>query len=279
MYWPAFEFEYSFDIQKLMPHIMAIEAYKQGALTPILPPQWREPPVQSDSRKTKNARNAQDWVKRRFVPGSAPIALADILTAHRMLAEESYIHPNTAGMLRTSGIQVGRQEVGGIHAGAPVGRLPLLMDQYIQLINSQQSLRLHPVIHALLAHFFFTTLHPLGDGNGRMSRLVATGILFQRGYNVHGGFYALSDYFYRNDGIPYHTLLHRCWQQGAPFDLTPFVAFGMEGLVMELRSINSFIKMKLNRIVDRDALVQSVGKRRRKRRSKLAAVINPWDAP
>ena len=73
------------------------------------------------------------------------------------------------------------------------------------------------------------------------------------------GFYALSDYFYLND-IKYHSMLHRCWQLPPPFDLTPFVAFGMEGFVMELRSIGSFIKMKLNRVVDRETLLAAHSK-------------------
>ena len=117
----------------------------------------------------------------------------------------------------------------------------------VEFVNSKKSFSLHPVVHALLAHFFFVTIHPFVDGNGRVSRLVATAVLLQHGYNVHGGFYALSDYFYQN-GLNYYTLLHRCWNQGVPFDLTEFVALGMEGLVMEFRSINSFIKMKLRRI-------------------------------
>jgi hypothetical protein len=265
MYWPAFQFNYHLDIRRLMPHIAAVEAYKQAAFTAVLPPQWREqtsPDSTTDSAK-RNA--AQSWVKQRFVPGSGPLTLADILTMHRLVAEETKVD-NQADVWRTDPVQVGRREVGGIHMGAPAERLPLLMDQYIQFINSQQSWGLPPVMHALLAHFFFVTLHPFADGNGRTSRLVATAILYQRGYNVHGGFYALSDYFYQNDGIQYHTLLHRCWQQGVPFDLTPFVAFGMEGLVMELRSIDSFIKMKLDRIVNRDMLPPRKRRGRRRHR-------------
>jgi hypothetical protein len=254
MYWPAFQFEYSLEIQRLMPHIAAVEACKQAALTAVLPPQWREQASSADSQPHPVKGNAsQSWVKERFVPGSAPITLEDILTVHRLVAEETKVD-NQAGVLRTDAVQVGRREVGGLHMGAPVERLPLLMNEYVQFIDSSPSQSLPPVIHALLAHFFFVTLHPFGDGNGRTSRLVSTAILYQRGYNVHGGFYALSDYFYQNDGIPYHTLLHRCWQQGVPFELTQFVAFGMEGLVTELRSIDSFIKMKLKRIVDREML-------------------------
>jgi hypothetical protein len=85
-----------------------------------------------------------------------------------------------------------------------------------------------------------------------VSRLIAAGILFQRGYNGHG-FYALSNYFYQND-IKYHTLLHQCWQQPLPFDLTSFVAFGMEGLVTELQGITSFAQVKLHRAAELGSL-------------------------
>ena len=122
------------------------------------------------------------------------------------------------------------------------------MDRYVEFINSDNLYRFPPVLHAIVAHFFFTTIHPFDDGNGRVSRLVSAGILFQRGYNGHG-FYALSNYFYQND-IKYHSLLHHCWQQPLPFDLTSFVAFGIEGLTMELQGISSFVRVKLHRSVD-----------------------------
>ena len=249
MYWPAFEFRYRLDSRKLLPHITAVEAYKQAATTRVLPPQWREQPEgpATERSDTKNPAKTQKWVNQKFFPGSAPLSLDDILTMHRMVAEETKVEYKGSGALRNDPVQVGKADVGGIHVGAPAAQLPLLMEQYVEFVNSKKSFSLHPVVHALLAHFFFVTIHPFVDGNGRVSRLVATAVLLQHGYNVHGGFYALSDYFYQN-GLNYYTLLHRCWNQGVPFDLTEFVALGMEGLVMEFRSINSFIKMKLRRI-------------------------------
>ena len=104
--------------------------------------------------------------------------------------------------------------------GAPVDWLPRLMNDYVLCIAGERLCNLPPVIQALVAHFFLVTIHPFGDGNGRVSRLLTAGILLQRGYNVHGGFYALSDYFYVND-IKYHSMLHKCWQS-PPFDLTAF---------------------------------------------------------
>lgn len=280
LYWPAFEFYFRLDMPKLLPHIAAIEAYREAASTRVLPPQWREQPApvqiegaepgsparqgpepsQSITRKedlqNRNASRTRTWVKQRFVSGSAAMSLPDILTMHRMVAEESGVRYEGPGALRHSGLDVvvGRKEAGGLHTGAPEGHLPRLMEQYVQFIDSDSLLGLPPAIHALVAHFFFTTIHPFDDGNGRVSRLVSAAILFQRGYNGHG-FYALSNYFYLND-LKYHTLLHRCWQQPPPFDLTQFVAFGIEGLAMELQGISSFVKMKLHRMVERERRAQ-----------------------
>jgi cell filamentation protein, protein adenylyltransferase len=262
MDWLKFEFDYRLDLQRLTPHILAVEAHRQAAFTRVLPPQWREPSSEkalaelTDEKlqsRIRNAANARAWVNERFGPKTPRLALADLMTMHRMVADGA-TGEYAPGALRSLPVQVGRREVGGLHMGAPTNWLPRLMNEYVQFITSERLCNLHPVIQALVAHFFLVTIHPFGDGNGRVSRLLTAGILLQRGYNVHGGFYALSDYFYLND-IKYHSMLHRCWQS-PPFDLTAFVAFGMEGFVMELRSISSFIKMKLGRVVDREMLLQ-----------------------
>jgi fido (protein-threonine AMPylation protein) len=290
--WVSFEFSYSLDMRRLIPHIVAIEEYKAAALSRVLPPDWLEasddlaphravdqttvpedapaeeapqPPELPNGQQpqehpattvrkqlpSRATSTAAAWIKRRFVPGSPPLSFADILSIHQMVAEQSGIEGGSAGALRTVGAAVGRTLVGGIHLGAPVERLPLLMDQYLQFIDGPELRSLPPVIHALLAHFFFDTIHPFRDANGRTARLIAAAILSQHGYNVHGT-YALIRYFYLHD-VRYHTILHRAWKR-CPFEVTPFVAFGMEGFVMELKSVDSFIKMKLNRIVDRELL-------------------------
>jgi Fic family protein len=282
LYWPAFEFTYSLDTTQLLPYIAAIEGSKAASTTRVLPPPWREqastiasPTPLSDpsaqaarvkeiqQRKQEllmsNASRAHAWVKQRFAPGSAPMSLDDILAMHRVVAEESGIRYHGAGALRKEGQKVVVGEAGiGYHVGAPALMLPRLMADYIQFINSAYSTRMPAAIHALVAHFFFTTIHPFEDGSGRVSRLVAAGILFQRGYRGHG-FYALSNHFYENEER-YHSLVYQT-QQTPLFDLTRFVAFGMEGLALELRGINSFIRVKLNRAAERTILTPALRKR------------------
>ena len=120
------------------------------------------------------------------------------------------------------------------------------MDDFVAFINSGRLRHEHPVIRALLAHFFLVTIHPFGDGNGRVSRLVEAAILYQGGYNVPG-FYGLSNYFYRNRD-EYIRSLQEC-RRTQPFDVTSFVSFGLVGFAAELRG-----KTKLNRMMYRSTM-------------------------
>ena len=216
-----------------------------------------------DQRQVLNASRAQDWVRERFTPEAAPLRRSDILRMHELVTEGSDETDNVPGRLRTHPVVVGAEALGGVHRGAPPQEVSRLVDQFVAFVNSRSFMANHPVVRALLAHFFLVTIHPFGDGNGRVSRLVEAGILFQGEYNVYG-FYGLSNYFYRH-GDEYKRLLQQS-RHTQPFDLNAFVAFGVEGFAAELKGINNFIKTKLNRVVYRTTLVRAFNQRAGKRR-------------
>ncbi|MDE2906420.1 MAG: Fic family protein [Acidobacteriota bacterium] len=216
-----------------------------------------------DQRQVLNAGRAQDWVRERFTPEAAPLRRSDILRMHELATEGSDETDNVPGRLRTHPVVVGAEALGGVHRGAPPQEVSRLVDQFVAFVNSRSFMANHPVVRALLAHFFLVTIHPFGDGNGRVSRLVEAGILFQGEYNVYG-FYGLSNYFYRH-GDEYKRLLQQS-RHTQPFDLNAFVAFGVEGFAAELKGINNFIKTKLNRVVYRTTLVRAFNQRAGKRR-------------
>jgi len=301
MEWSKFRFEYNLDQQGLLIGLVPIEAYKEAALNLVLPSNWRDQldrlnrvravfgttalegnplseaevshqiellesghapngqvKITREQLQIRNAVKAQTWMKLRFRPSEPPLRLDDILTMHKMVTEHSDTTNNIPGRLRTFSVQVGSEDMGGVHVGAPHNTLQKLMDAYVHFVSSRRMIDTHPVVKALLSHFFLVTIHPFGDGNGRVSRLVEAGILFQGGYNVYG-FYGLSNYFYQNER-QYKTLLQECRKQ-QPFDVTPFIRFGIEGFALELKGINNFIKSKLNRVVYRTMLVQGFNRR------------------
>ncbi len=56
------------------------------------------------------------------------------------------------------------------------------MEEFIEWINSESALRIHPVELAALAHYKFVYIHPFIDGNGRTARLLMNLILMQAGF-------------------------------------------------------------------------------------------------
>ena len=302
MDWMRFEFAYRLEIND-PALLITIEAYRGAAYNLMLPPEWRDQlgrlnrvravhgttalegnPLSEeqvaeslDGRDTerqrtreqaqiRNAGNAQDWVRSRFRSGGAPLHLTDILQMHRLMTRHSDETNNVPGRFRRNRVVVGTPALGGVHRGAPPADIPRLLDGFVAFINSANVQGEHAVIRALLGHFFLVTIHPFGDGNGRVSRLVEAALLYQGGYNVHG-FYGLSNYFYRN-GDEYKMRLQEC-RNTQPLNVSPFVDFALRGFAAELGGINNFIKTKLNRLVYRDTMLKAFNQRVSKRRRVL----------
>jgi Fic family protein len=63
---------------------------------------------------------------------------------------------------------------GGIHAYAPVDRTQSEMQKLMRELESEAFRMAHPVIQASYAHYAFVVIHPFADGNGRVSRTLAS---------------------------------------------------------------------------------------------------------
>lgn len=95
---------------------------------------------------------------------------------HRALFPTGYsgMYPLQVGVWRTGPMQVvsgplGRERV---HYEAPPAEgLDAQMQQFLAWFNADQGL--DPVLKAGLAHFWFVTIHPFDDGNGRIARAIA----------------------------------------------------------------------------------------------------------
>ncbi len=303
MDWSRFDFRFQLDSSKLAALLTRIEGRKEAAMSLPLFSEWKTgldtlnriravhgstalegntwsedqvrrfiqgdavlDPESRDLRQVQNADAAQRWVRERFGPGSDPPRRDELLRMHELITHQSDETNNVPGRLRAHGVHVGTRALGGVHIGAPHQELTTLMDEFTRFLNSGALRREHPVVRALLVHFFLVTIHPFGDGNGRVSRLVEAAILYRNGYNVHG-FYGLSNYFYRN-GEDYKRKLQES-RRRQPFDVTPFVLFGLEGFEAELKGINNFIKTKMTRLMYRDLITKALDQRSGKRRRRL----------
>lgn len=124
--------------------------------------------------------------------------------------------------------------VGKNHRPPDFEKVAGLMKEFITFINSEEILKLHPMIRAMLAHFYIVSIHPFGNGNGRTSRAVESFLFYCSNYSVHG-FHSLNNYYYKNY-LEYFNILHnsRFKYKGC---LQEFIKFGLKGYLSELEDI------------------------------------------
>ena len=92
-----------------------------------------------------------------------------------------------------------------VHFQAPAAqRIDSEMDRFLTWFDSTSSQQLDPVLKAGIAHFWFVTIHPFDDGNGRIARAIADMALSQadgtkdRFYSMSSGIEAQRrDYYLR----------------------------------------------------------------------------------
>lgn len=72
----------------------------------------------------------------------------------------------------------------------PAQQLPVEMERFLAWFNAADD-KIDPVLKAGLAHFWFVTLHPFDDGNGRMARAIGD-MALARSEGTPQRFYSLS---------------------------------------------------------------------------------------
>lgn len=147
---------------------------------------------------TLTRRETTDLLERGITPKNKPMRDAQEATAHRDLffeilksKKDLSLHeiqewhwklfnktkPDIAGKLRTYQVGIGDSK---FMPPAPVEVYPMLTE-FFQWYNKNKN-KLHPIELAALSHLKFVTIHPFGDGNGRVSRLIMNFILNRKKY-------------------------------------------------------------------------------------------------
>jgi len=103
------------------------------------------------------------------------MTLSTVLYWHKQLFQLT--KPDIAGKIRQHQVGISGST---FHPPYPI-ELDLLLRDFFAWYN-QNKTKLHPVHLAGLVHLKFVTIHPFGDGNGRISRLLMNYVLHTNGY-------------------------------------------------------------------------------------------------
>ncbi|XP_057369297.1 protein adenylyltransferase Fic-like [Daphnia carinata] len=148
---------------------------------------------------------ALKYINSTLVHRIGAITFEDILEIHRRVL--GFVDLFEGGRLRSTQVFVGN------HIPPGPSEVQLLMKDFVRWLNSAETLSLHPIRFAALAHYKLVHIHPFSDGNGRTSRLLMNLILMQSGYPPV--------IIRKQDRAKYYDYL----QQANEGDVRPFIRF------------------------------------------------------
>lgn len=162
------------------------------------------------------------------------IAEKDILRLHKIIGKNA-LDREPIGAYRPYEISVGSYQ-----APQP-SDVPLLMSELLQWLNGPGQ-KLPAVITSAILHCQFETIHPFGDGNGRVGRVLATWELYRRHFDIHHIFSV--DEVYNENRQQYYRALYAVQSKQA--DFTGWIEYVCEA-----------IELTLERVWERILLVQA----------------------
>jgi Fic family protein len=144
----------------------------------------REPKDRSERMIANNYRALQfmrDEMGNALTPDS-------ILELHRIVVDGTLDNPSAAGRLQRPGeprvAVYDRDDGEPIHTPPPADQLPERMQLLCDFANEGDDGQqfVHPVVRAILLHFWLAHDHPFEDGNGRTARILFFWLMRVRGY-------------------------------------------------------------------------------------------------
>lgn len=179
-----------------------------------------------------------------------PLTLERLLQWHTWLfpAEHSLMQRVQVGQLRgNEPMQVvsGRLDRPKVHFEAPPRQvLDRELDCFIEWFNrSKEDAHLDPLLRAGIAHFWFITIHPLEDGNGRLARLL-TDLALAQAEHQSIRFYAMSVAILERRSS-YYDILEQ--SQKGEIDITAWLKWFLETLRHSLQQVLADIEQTLQK--------------------------------
>ena len=120
-------------------------------------------------------------------------------------------------------------------------RVEAEMQKFLNWFDTDQSVS--SIIRSAVAHFWFVSIHPFEDGNGRLARILSD-MLLARGEKSEFRFYNVSSQI-NKDKNHYYDILER--MQHGDGDITEWLAWYMQKLVEALDEAETIVSTILNK--------------------------------
>ena len=214
-----------------------------------------QPPKDRSERMISNNYRALHFMRDSMGETLTPAA---VLELHRILTEGTLDNPDAAGRLQRPGedrVGVYERETGElVHRPPPAEQLEKRLQRLCDFANEGESADqfMHPVIRAILLHFWLGYDHPFEDGNGRTARALFYWYMRTRGYWLVE---YLSISRILQDAPAKYTRAYLLTETDER-DTTYFIAYQLEVIERAVEELHAYLRRKVGEVRDVEKLLK-----------------------
>lgn len=211
----------------------------------------RTPANNHERMVTNNYRTMQlimNWKDETLTP-------ARILSLHRCMTEGT-LPDNRAGNLRTDADRVRiESSISGevVHIPPPAEQLPARLEALCSFANNEGNAFVHPVLRAIILHFWLAYDHPFVDGNGRTARALFYWAMLKAGYWLFE-YMSISQEIYRHAKSYYQAFTH---SEEDDNDLNYFIADQLKTINQSITNLLEYLRRRCDEQKELDSRLKN----------------------
>lgn len=184
-------------------------------------------------REMENIEKAMEYIEEFFKTGDNVNELF-IRQLHAIAVTDLEREgDDTPGAYRLKNVQIAQSE----HLPPEFIQVPQYMQALVTFINEKHPPK-YDLIKIAIAHHRFGWIHPFGNGNGRVVRLLTYTLLIKFGFNVNAGGRVLNPTaVFCNDRDKYYEMLSTA-DQGTSKGIETWCVYVLQGILKELSKVD-----------------------------------------
>ncbi len=181
----------------------------------------------------ENIEKAMEFIEEHFKAGDEITELF-IRQLHAIAVEKLEREGDeTPGAYRQKNVQIAKSE----HLPPEFILVPHYMQELVAFVNQKHAAK-YDLIKVAMAHHRFGWIHPFGNGNGRVVRLLTYTLLIKFGFNVKAGGRVLNPTaVFCNDRDKYYEMLSKA-DFGTVAGVESWCIYVLQGILEELKKVD-----------------------------------------
>jgi Fic family protein len=216
-------------------------------------------PKDKDERMIVNNHAAMTWIEETAKNSRMSIDL--LLDLHKQVTAGTLAKPELEGRLRETFDDKGNRlkimpwdETTVVYIVPDKEFVEEQLKNLIKFANDELSEPfIHPLIKAIMLHFWIGLLHPFEDGNGRLARIIFYWYMLKKGYWAFS-YISLSERIIKS---PKQYAMAYIYSEQDGFDLNYFIQYNVEKLKLARQHLQTFLKSKVAENKDQVRIAQS----------------------